>query len=373
MTALNPHFFGGEIYRRTGFGNNHPLAIPRVGLVLEICETLGWLDENYSESPRASVTELSRYHAPEYIEAVRLATESGAIGTEDRERYNLGNRENPIFDGLFERATSSCGGSIAAAKHALSGGIGFNPAGGTHHGMPNKAHGFCYFNDPVMAILTLLEGGAAPVLYVDLDAHHGDGVEHAFKDEPQVATISIHEANRWPNTGVDHGPVGSNVYNFAVPRGFNDAELAFLIDNAVMRIVDTLQPKAVVITCGADGLDGDPLSSMSLSNVGLWNAVTKLTDAVPMAVVLGGGGYNPWTVARCWSGLWGVLNGFQMPVQLPAQIEKRFRVLDCDLIDEEDWEENWFHTLVDKADLGQVRAEITAMAKEIPGISGKDI
>src|SRR5207344_3103305 len=104
----------------------------------------------------------------------------GNVNAEERTRYGLGTMENPLFPGLFERAATSVGGSILAAQLALEGRVAFHPAGGTHHGRPGRASGFCYFNDPVFAVLTLLRAGLERVLYVDLDAHHGDGVQDAF-------------------------------------------------------------------------------------------------------------------------------------------------------------------------------------------------
>ena len=361
MTDAGPFLIGSDVYRRPGFGANHPLAIPRVGLVLEICEAMSWLDGNYLDSPEADDAALLRFHDRDYLEAVKRAARDGRADPADRARYKLGTMENPIFDGLEQRARTTCGGSILAAEKALAGAVAFNPAGGTHHGMPDHAHGFCYFNDPVMAIMSLLEGGAAPVFYLDLDAHHGDGVETAFMNEPRVVTVSIHERDRWPGTGVRHGGSGTGAYNYPVPKGFNDNELAALMSNIVLPMLEVLKPDACVITCGADALSGDPLSAMALSNGALWNAVIDVTTRVPGAVILGGGGYNPWTVARCWSGLWGRLTGRKPPWPLPQEIKTRFEEIDCDLIDDEDRDPQWCERLDDAPNTAPVRPEVAAL------------
>lgn len=363
-------FIGGDIYRRQAFGDSHPLSIPRVGLVMDICEAYDWFDGDFVESPMATLDELSRFHDPDYIDAVCRVSADGAATLDDRECFNLGTRENPVFEGLEERARKSCGGSILAARLAMEGYIAFNPAGGTHHGLRRRAHGFCYFNDPVMSILTLLESAVAPVLYVDLDAHHGDGVEIAFADDPRVTTVSIHEAGRWPNTGSSHGSAGSGVYNFPIPRGFHDDELAYLLDKAIMPLAAELSPKALVITCGADGLAGDPLSGLQLSNWGLWNAVMRLVGVTPTAVVLGGGGYNPWTVSRCWAGLWGYLSGRTPPWPLPETVRSHFAAMECDLVDEEDWQPIWFKQLEDEPTTRAVRPEIRALAASVDLTNG---
>jgi len=360
--AQKVHFISSDVYRRQGFGENHPLAIPRVGLVMAICEALGWIPESgYEPSPRATIAQLARYHTLDFIDAVRRADANGGCDRETRERYGLGTRENPIFDGLFERATTTCGGSIRAAELALQGSVAFNPAGGTHHGLPDKAHGFCYFNDPVMAIFSLLEGGAGRVFYADLDAHHGDGVEAAFADEPRVMTVSIHEAGRWPFTGQVEDRGGGFARNLPVPPGFNDSELDYLMQNAILPLADRFAADYTVVVCGADGLAGDPLSAMKLSNGALWRAVGQLVRTVTGAVIVGGGGYNPWTVARCWSGLWGALQGKAVPESLPESVRILLAGLDCDLVDEEDRDPRWTTTLVDAPSPGIIRPAVKAL------------
>ena len=341
---------GHEVYRRPAYGSHHPLSIARVETTLDLCRALGWLGpEEYVESPVASLAELARFHAPDYVNAVRL----GAAG-----RYNLGGMENPVFPGLFERAATSVGGSIEAARLALAGRVVFHPAGGTHHGRPDRASGFCYFNDPVFAIFTLLDGGVRRLLYVDLDAHHGDGVQDAFAHDARVHTVSIHENGRWPHSGAADDIGEGRACNLPVPRGFNDSELELLATGAVLPLAMRLRPEAIVITCGADALAGDPLSAMALSNVALWSVIERLCALAPAAVVLGGGGYNPWTVARYWTGLWGRLSGRSIPAALPAEARAILARLDCDLVDEEERRPEWLSTLADAPHPGPVRAEV---------------
>jgi acetoin utilization protein AcuC len=358
-----PIFIGSDIYRRTGFGRNHPLAIPRVVTVMDLCARLGWLDGRFVDSPRASEDELARFHDPAYIAAVREASAAQQTTPEARERYGLGSAENPIFPGLFERATTACGGSILAAKHVLNGGgVAYHPSGGTHHSWRDRARGFCYFNDPVLCLYALLDGGLSRVYYVDLDAHHGDGVEEAFADDDRVFTLSIHEERRWPHSGRAEDRRGGLARNLPVPRGFNDSELEYLMETAVLPLGRAFAPEAVVVICGADNLKGDPLSKMELSNVALWRAVGHLIRLSPRAVVLGGGGYNPWNVARAWTGLWGMLNGFSLPEALPADAEAILRGLRSDLIDD-DIPDAWFTTLVDAANPGPLRDAVKAVAR----------
>lgn len=359
---LAPVFVGHEIYRHPAYGANHPLAIPRVAPVIDACRALGWLTaDGFVTSPRASDAQLASFHTADYVEALRRASETGWVDAATRSRYALGTIENPLFPGVFERAATSVGGSIRAAELAAEGRIAYHPAGGTHHGRPNRAAGFCYFNDPVFAILTLLRGGLERVLYVDLDAHHGDGVQDAFQEDARVWTISIHEHGRWPYTGAADDVGAGRACNLPVPRGFNDAELAVLRDGILLRLAARVAPQAVVLTCGADALAGDPLSSMMLTNVALWDTVESLAALAPAAVVLGGGGYNPWTVIRYWTGLWGRLSGREIPRALPAGVCAMLAALECDLVDDEDVRPAWLTTLADMPDDVPVRDEIRAI------------
>ena len=340
-------FIGGDIYRQAAYGNNHPLTIPRVGPVMDVCRHMGWLDDHaYVESPQASREDLIRFHASAYVDAVIEVDRAGKSNAQLRESFGLGTQENPVFTGLYERAATSCGGSIHAAERVLNGGCAYNPAGGTHHGQPAKASGFCYFNDPVLSIYQFLDAGIARVLYLDLDAHHGDGVEDAFADDLRVGTVSIHEQDRWPHSGKTSDP-SRNIWNFPVPQGFSDAELGFLMEAVVMPVHASFAPDAVVITCGADGLAGDPLSAMNLSNVALWSAVECVRDATLRTVVLGGGGYNPWTVTRCWAGLWAVLAGYDVHKPLLGAAAAMFSEFESDLVDEEDVVPAWCTTIAD--------------------------
>jgi len=363
VKKLPPLFVGHELYRRAAYGSHHPLAIPRVETATDLCRALGWLDPSeFRVSPCASEEQLQAFHTAEYVRALREAAASGEVAPRVRERHAIGTMENPLFAGVYERAATSVGGSIHAAALALEGRTAFHPAGGTHHGRPDRASGFCYFNDPVFCILSLLAEGAGRVLYVDLDAHHGDGVQDAFAHDERVHTVSIHERGRWPHTGAAHDTGGGRARNLPVPPGFNDSELEWLLDAVIVPLGRRLAPQAVVITCGADALAGDPLSAMALSNAALWDAVERLCDLAPAVVVLGGGGYNPWTLARYWAGLWGRISGRSIPAELPAPARAVLAPLACDLIDEEDVQPAWRSTLADAANRGPVRREIHELA-----------
>jgi acetoin utilization protein AcuC len=361
-----PVFMGSDVFRQAAFGRNHPLNIVRHAAVLDMVRILGWLPQQAFRTIQPATTDqLLRFHDRSYVEALQYADSAGQVNPEIRLRHHIGTFENPLFPGLFERAAMTVGGSIMAAQLACDGQVVFHPAGGTHHGRPDRASGFCYFNDPVFAILTLLDNGRSKVLYVDLDAHHGDGVEDAFVDEPRVMTISIHEEKRWPFSGAVDDRRNGGARNLPVPRGLNDSELDYLVQNAILPLAGSFGADALVLCCGADSLAGDPLSGMMLSNVGLWDAVVQLLALHQPTVILGGGGYNPWTVTRYWAGMWGVIRNQEMPGNLPDEALELLRTMECDLIDEEDVDPAWLTTIADSPYQGPVRDAIRSVAAEV--------
>jgi acetoin utilization protein AcuC len=150
-----------------------------------------------------------------------------------------------------------------------------------------------------------------------------------------------------------------------VPRHINDSEFEFLVEEAVLPVVGKVEADALVLCCGADCLAGDPLSKMELSNVALWDAVDRLTGKGLPTVILGGGGYNPWTVTRYWAGMWGRISGQPFPEQLPAEASEYLRAMECDLIDEDEVDEAWLTTLADTPYPGPVRDEIKSLVRHM--------
>ncbi len=364
---MAPFLVTHDIFRRPAFGRHHPLATGRQAAVQDLIQVLGWRDPGLTRAPELPSREvLERFHKRDYLSALEQADAAGRATAEMRERYNLGTMECPVFPGLWDRARATVGGSMLAAQLALRGGVAFHPTGGTHHGMPGRASGFCYLNDPVFAVLRLLDGGLTRVLLVDLDAHHGDGVEAAFADDPRVRMVSVHEDGRWPGTGRPEDARGGRALNVPVPRGINDSEYALVLERLVYPFVRRAEPEAIVVLLGADGLAGDPLSGMQLTNDVLWRACQTLVEMAPRAVILGGGGYNPWTTARLWAGMWGLLAGHDISGELPASAHAVLAGLDCDLVDDEDRDPAWLTTLVDVPNLGPIRTEVEALIEGHP-------
>jgi acetoin utilization protein AcuC len=195
-------------------------------------------------------------------------------------------------------------------------------------------------------------------------------VQEAFLDEPRVRVVSIHERGRWPHSGAADDVGRGYACNLPVPAGFNDSELEHLLESVVLPFAAEFAPQAVVVTCGTDALAGDPLSGLGLSNVALWEAVERVIGDAGPAVVLGGGGYNPWTLARCWTGLWGRLRGLEMPDELPVAAQRILRSLECDLVEDDDVDEAWFRTLADAPRSGAVREEVKSLARRGRALHG---
>ena len=359
---------GSEIYRKSSYGKLHPLSIERVTPVMDLTFSLGWADESvFIQSPVATMDMLTRYHGDLYVNAVKKAEIDGAVSEEIRDLYNLGRSGNPIFPEMFTRPATAAGASILAGKMLAEVNFGtiHSIAGGTHHAKKSMASGFCFFNDPVLGILAMQDGGLERILYVDLDAHHGDGVEEAFYNDDKVFTISIHENGRWPRTGAKEDRAGGSARNLPVPRGFNDSELDAIISEAVVPLGKIFKPEAIVIQSGCDGLADDPQSKLELSNLGLWKAIEKLIMLAPRVLVLGGGGYNPWATARAWSGVWATLNHINPKIELPVKATRILRAMTWDHSKGRLPPEHWFSTIADEPNDGPVRSEINNLIEEV--------
>tara|TARA_R110002074_G_scaffold70143_1_gene162974 strand:+ start:3840 stop:4958 length:1119 start_codon:yes stop_codon:yes gene_type:complete len=356
----HPIFIGHEIFRGSSYGRWHPLRVPRVSTVMDLTRALGWLPkEQFVTSPRAKPAALTNWHTPDYIAALQRVEADQAATAQDLTRHDIGNVTNPVFPEVFRRPATAAGGSILAGELLCEGGAIYNPAGGTHHGMPDRANGFCYLNDPVLAMLSLRRHGVRRIAYVDIDAHHPDGVECGFGGDPDCLMISVHEDRLWPRSGPLDNDGGGNALNLPVPRGFNDSEMAFVRDALIVPRVMSYRPDAIVLLCGADGVEEDPLSHLALSNNAHWDVLRQLMGLAPRLLVLGGGGYNPWSVGRLWTGVWGVLNGHDIPERLPEQAESVLRGLRFDGNRRgKNPPEHWFTTLRDVPREGVVRDQV---------------
>lgn len=357
---MKPVFIGSEIYRGSSYGAGHPLHIPRVSTVMDLVRALDWLPPGqYRTSPRAKPAALTGFHTPDYISALERAEAAQAVDDVAFERHALGTTANPVFPEMFRRPATGAGGVMLAAELVADGGVVHVPGGGTHHALADRANGFCYLNDPVLCLIALRRLGLTRIAYVDIDAHHADGVEAALGADDDMLLISVHEENRWPYTGKLEDTGGGRSYNLPVPRGFNDTEMRHVLHRLILPLLTQFDPQAVVLQCGSDAIQEDPLSRLALSNNAHAEMAETLRDHAPRFIVLGGGGYNPWSVGRCWTRIWGVLNGHDLPDVLPDGAQHILRALTWNRRGPA-WQvqPHWTTTLKDAPRPGPVRAEL---------------
>jgi acetoin utilization protein AcuC len=300
-----------DIARAYDFGASHPLRPERVLLTYEKVRELGLIEERVGELPSRSASdeEITRVHDSEFVETVK-SIDAGELDPRAGLDFGLGTPDDPIFAGMHTASAAVCGASIVAAETVAAGdkGHAFNPAGGLHHARRREASGFCIYNDPATAIAKILD--LRPdwrVMYVDVDVHHGDGVQWIFYDEPRVLTVSLHQSGRYlyPGTGfedeIGEGAAFGTSVNVPLAPYTGGADYLWALERVLTVVGDAFRPQVLVTQLGADTHWGDPLANLGLT----------LPDYPPMAALLhraahdyadgrwvatGGGGYQAETV-----------------------------------------------------------------------------
>jgi acetoin utilization protein AcuC len=318
------------------FGPTHPLAPIRVDLTMRLARALGVVGEgalSIVPAPLASDDEIAIVHDRDYIDAVRRIKSSG-----DRDfAYGLGTEDNPTFAGMHHASAHVVGASIEAARRVWSGDVlhAANIAGGLHHAMPSSASGFCIYNDVAVAIQWLLDQGAAKVAYVDVDVHHGDGVQQVFYDDPHVMTISLHQSPRtlFPGTGFATeigGPdAQGSAVNVELPPGTDDAGWLRAFHAVVPPLVREFVPDILVTQHGCDSHFEDPLAHLMLSVDGQRAAYLTLHELAHSIcqgrwLATGGGGYAIVDVVpRAWTHLLAIVGG--SPVDPQTEVPSAWR------------------------------------------------
>jgi acetoin utilization protein AcuC len=308
------------------FGPAHPMSPVRVDLTVRLARELGVVADGPGPglptvpAPVASDEALLTVHEPAYVEAVRL------VGKEPErvdEAHGLGTPDNPTFAGMHEASAHVVGATLEAARQVWSGERlhAVNIAGGLHHAMPDRASGFCIYNDVAVGIRWLLDNGARRVAYVDVDVHHGDGVEAVFYDDPRVLTISLHETGQmlFPGTGFprDTGGPGAegSAVNVALPPATADAGWLRAFHAVVPPLVREFAPDVLVTQHGCDSHIEDPLAHLMLTVDGQRAAYVALHELAHEVsggrwVATGGGGYAVVDVVpRAWTHLLAVVGG----------------------------------------------------------------
>ena len=311
------------------YGANHPMKPQRIAMThhLILGYDLHREMENYRPR-RAGKEELLAFHTEGYLDVLRgTSPDEFKANTEKYLKYGL-EGDCPIFEGLWDYCRLYAGATVEAASKLNHGqcDIAINWAGGLHHGKRAEASGFCYINDCVLGILELLKYHAR-VLYIDIDIHHGDGVEEAFYTNDRVMTVSFHLHRPdyfFPGTGalteIGEGPGRGYSVNVPLFEGCDDEQYLGLFKPIMAGVLESFRPGAIVLQCGADALVGDRLGALSLTLEGHAEAVAFVKSfGIPM-LVLGGGGYTKATVARAWTLDTAVLLGTELEDMLPANV-----------------------------------------------------
>ncbi|CAL9081379.1 unnamed protein product [Musa acuminata var. zebrina] len=306
------------------YGNGHPMKPHRVRMTHALLEKYGLLRHMRVLRPiPAHERDFCRFHADDYIAFLRTADPSVENNPATLRRFNIDNVECPIFHGLYKFCQLYAGASISAARQINLDhyDIVINWSGGLHHAKKSIASGFCYVNDVVLAILSLLETRDR-VLYVDIDIHHGDGVEEAFYTTDRVMTVSFHKfGGYFPGTGHidDIGCDGGKYYAVNVPLddGIDDESYLYVFKPVVAKAMEVFRPNAIVLQCGADSLSGDRLGCFNLSVRGHGECVKYIRSFNVPLMLLGGGGYTLHNVARCWCYETGVALGIEVNNKIP--------------------------------------------------------
>ena len=328
------------------FGPDHPFNPLRLELSVSLMEALGLTSGVPVVPPRpATDHELATVHSAEFVAAVRRAGESGAPFPESR-KWGLGTDDNPVFPGMHEATALIVGGTLRAAELVMGGEVAraFNVAGGLHHAHAAQASGFCIYSDLAVAIRWIRQTHDARVLYIDYDAHHGDGVQGIFYDDPQVLTLSLHETGRFlfPGTGFtdELGEGDGYGYSLNVPlEPFTEDDSWLAIHRELLpEVFAAFRPEVVVLQNGCDGHVRDPLTHLRASTrlyVETVRQVRTLADQFcgGRIVATGGGGYDVWNVVpRAWTLVWAELSEQQAPNAIPREWLDRWQGLAPELL-----------------------------------------
>lgn len=330
MAEKNSFIYNKEL-ASFSYGEGHPMRPLRLRLCLELIGALG-LDKlegaEFITARLASEEDLLLIHTPEYLKILKEA-DSGVLPAKGS-AFGLGAGDNPVFKGVYRWSKLSTGASAEAARFALSGGKrAFNIAGGLHHAMRDRASGFCYINDAAIAVQILVNEGKR-VAYVDIDAHHGDGVQQAFYGTDRVLTISLHESGKslFPGTGfVEEVGIGEGTgYSVNVPLTAGTGDRGFLraFQAVVPALIRAFSPDVLITQLGADSLHNDPLTSLNLTIRGFEVMARAFSSFNLPWVALGGGGYDIGATARAWAVAWAVMNNIEAPEEIPLDFIKRY-------------------------------------------------
>jgi acetoin utilization protein AcuC len=301
------------------FGPDHPFKPERAQKAFELCRRYGILDHQgmiLKGPPTLDHKKLLLAHTEDYLEALRRVSR-GEIFAEMLS-FGIGTEDNPPLRGIYDWSRKCAGATWEGMVELLDedAQVIFNPLGGFHHALPSRASGFCYINDIVIAIKEALSRGAR-VTYVDIDAHHGDAVQKAFYSEQRVQFISLHESGKhiYPYSGfVEESGEGEGegfTVNIPLPPKTDDEVYLEAFHTIVVPLIKRFTPEVIVAELGADSMISDPLTDLMLTNNSYTEVVRELKGLCGKILATGGGGYDIYRTARCWTLAWAILNDIE--------------------------------------------------------------
>jgi len=312
------------------YGTLHPMKVERYRLTYDLMKACGLIDHPGAEGVEAVAAtreELEKFHRADYLDILEKYSQDNSSSANFK--YGLGDMENPVFEGLYAWIRLMCGGTITAVREVMHRGrrVAFSMAGGWHHGFAARASGFCYLNDVVVALQPLLEEGKR-IVYVDLDAHHGDGVQQAFYATDQVLTISMHECGKdfYPYSGFVKESGEGKGYGYCVNIPLVSHSDDLILEQGMQRIIlpliEAYKPDLLITQMGADFMRTDPLTRLEGTTAFMEYAARCFIDTGLPWVAVGGGGYHSINVARAWTVLWATILNVELPYVLPADFQK---------------------------------------------------
>ncbi|MFY4774561.1 acetoin utilization protein AcuC [Metabacillus sp. RGM 3146] len=324
-------FVYSPLFQKYKFSQDHPFNQVRVELTLDLLSSMNAISKTDLLAPReATEEELSLVHDKGFINAVKKAGK-GELPNEEAGNYGIGTEDTPIFEGMHEASSLLVGGTLEAVDYVMSGKgkHAVNLAGGLHHGFRGKASGFCVYNDSSVAMRYIQKKYQARVLYVDTDAHHGDGVQWTFYDDSDICTLSIHETGRYlfPGTGnvSERGQGTGYGFSFNIPLDAFTEDESWLnaYRSAFKDVVEYFKPDVIFTQNGVDAHYYDPLTHLS-ATIDIYKEIPKLAHELAHQycdgrwIAVGGGGYDIWRVVpRAWSFIWLVMNELSIPSAVP--------------------------------------------------------
>ena len=313
---MNVAFLYNNIFRGSDYGKKHPVTINRISNVFDLAKLIKFKKVVYYKSNMASVNDLCMFHEKEYVELLKKTEQSQSITALNSKKYNLGTVSNPIFKEMFRRHAAATGSLLMAAdlikdnKYNLI----FSPGSGAHHAQKQKASGFCYLNDIATCIIYLKKVGMKKILYFDMDAHYGDGVVEHFKNYDDVFTISLHQKDLWPKNGAY--VYNNRVINLPLEHGCDDKSIKYIFKKKIEKKINDFNPQITLLQMGADCLEDDHMSKLNFTNNAMSYVIKKFKKTSKNIILMGGGGYNPWTTLRAWIYNLAVLTGEENMLKL---------------------------------------------------------